>query len=100
PLDQFRFVAPPAPPEPAPTPAPGQSPSTPEQRLICGHVPTLVGLTMRRARKALDRNGCEDVRLKRAGKKRGRSRLIVKQHPAPGTPVYAGDRVRVRVRLG
>jgi predicted outer membrane repeat protein len=78
--------------------APESSTSGPQRRLICGRVPTLTGFDLRQARKILKRDGCGDVPVDVTRRGHRRHKKVVDQSPAPGTPLYAGDRIRVTLR--
>jgi hypothetical protein len=73
-----------------PTPTPGGD--QPGKIVVCRRVPRLRGKTYRAAKRALERHRCK-VRRVVAERTRVRS-----QRPKPGTTVYKGERVRVRLR--
>ena len=95
-------VAIPAPATPAPTvtPTPVVTPTPTPDKIVCRHVPRLRGKTFRGAKRALRQRGC-DVRLRRRGplRRAGGARTRVRsQRPRPGTTLYEGQKVRVRLR--
>jgi hypothetical protein len=77
---------------------PGSTTPAAQRRLVCGRVPTLTGWDLRQARKILKRDGCGDVPLDVTPRGHRRHKQVVTQSPAPGTPLYAGDRIRVTLR--
>ena len=90
PAAQFSYV-------PAPVSTQQSQAQETQRSLICARVPTLVGYTLAAARRVLDRDGCQDVRLQVEGGRKGRGPRIVVQKPQAGTPLYQGDRVVVRL---
>jgi uncharacterized repeat protein (TIGR01451 family) len=82
----------------SPTPTPGASPG--DKVVVCRRVPRLKGKTYRAAKRALQRHHC-NVRLLRRGSLRranGKPTRVRSQRPKPGTTLYSGQRVRVRLR--
>jgi hypothetical protein len=77
---------------------PGSTTPAAQRRLVCGRVPTLTGWDLRQARKILKRDGCGDVPVDVTRRGHRRHKQVVTQSPAPGTPLYAGDRIRVTLR--
>jgi hypothetical protein len=92
PVPAARFTYLPQPPARGPEPAPQQ------RLLVCARVPTLTGWDLRQARKILKRDGCGDVPVDVTRRGHRRHKQVVTQSPAPGTPLYAGDRIRVTLR--
>lgn len=91
PAGQFTYT-------PAPTAASDPSgPQSPAAELVCAHVPSLIGRTLRAARRLLDRADCHDAPLHRKGTRPPKGRKIVAQQPAAGTPLHAGQRITVKL---
>jgi beta-lactam-binding protein with PASTA domain len=68
--------------------------------VLCANVPSLVGRTLKAAKKALHRRGCADVPLtveRRARRREGRA-TVRAQTPEPGTTVHDGQRITVTIR--
>jgi hypothetical protein len=66
------------------------------RRLICPRVPDLRRHTLRGARRMLLRDGCH-VWLRFQGRARRPPSHVLRQSVKPGTPLYAGDRLVVRL---
>jgi uncharacterized repeat protein (TIGR01451 family) len=97
PAGRFKFPAAPEPPadqQPGAAVDTGTPPVPIPRRLICGRVPSLLRHTYKGSLFILKRDSCH-VRLEHKGHARRLPSHVRKQSVKPGTPLYAGDRLRV-----
>jgi uncharacterized repeat protein (TIGR01451 family) len=81
---------------PAPAPGPALAATPAGRRLRCGRVPDLRRHTLKGARFILARDNCT-VRVRHVGHARRPPSHVLRQSVRPGTPLYAGDALIVRL---